>query len=392
MRRTHGRSKLALAALLFLAAIAGSLALLSVGLDTGWTGFLVGFLMAAVPVPFYLALTAWVDRLEPEPLWLLAAAFFWGASSAVFFAMIFNGVGEGIIMAFTGPEEASMLMPVLAAPFVEELAKGAALLMLFLWKRDEFDNVTDGIIYAAMVGLGFAMTENVQYYATAVITGDGGQAIGVFFLRGILGPFSHPLFTSMTGIGLGLARESDRRGVKVIAPILGLAGAMFLHAVWNLSASYGPVFFAAYFFFMLPVFLVVIIVVIFSLRREARIIRAHLETVVADRVLSHDDILVVTSVRRRIRASARALLRSGIRQWIGRRRFHALATELAFHSWRSSRFPIEDAGAIRAELVDQVRAARAKIGLPLDIQPPDPHLVARLTREIPMPATPATAG
>jgi protease PrsW len=387
MSRIRRRSKLVLAALIAVAAIAGSLVLLAVGLETGWMGFLAGFLMAVVPLPFYLAIATWVDRFEAEPVWLLATAFLWGASSAVFFAMIFNAVGESIFDAFAGPEQAAMLTPVLAAPFVEELAKGAALVMLFLWRRDEFDNVTDGIIYAAMVGLGFAMTENVQYYASALASDGGAGAIGVFFLRGVLGPFSHPLFTSMTGIGLGIARESDRKGVRFVAPLAGLIGAMLLHAAWNLATNFGLVFFAAYFLLMVPAFFAVIAVAVFSLRREATIIRKHLQSLVADRVLSHDDVIVVTSVRKRIGASTRALFDGGLGKCLARRRFHAVTTDLAFHSWRTSRFASEDAETIRAELLDQVRAARAKLGLPIEIEPPDPRLVARLTRETPLPAT-----
>jgi Predicted membrane protein len=365
---------------------AGSLALLSVGIESGWPAFLAGFLMATLPLPFYIAIATWVDRFEPEPPWLLATAMFWGASTAILLAMIFNGIGEGIFSALLGQQQASVMTPLFAAPVVEEIAKGAALLMLFVWKRDEFDNVTDGIIYAAMVGLGFAMMENVQYYAKAVTSG-GSEALGVFFIRGVMGPFSHPLFTSMTGIGFGIAQESDRKVVKFIAPVLGLCGAILLHGFWNLSTNLGLAFFATYLFVMVPAFFGVIVVVIFSLRREARIIRTHLEIVVADRVLSHDDVLVVTSVRRRIRASSRALFQGGFGTCVDRRRFHALATELAFHSWRTSRFLVDDAGVIRAELIERVRAVRAKLGLPSEVQLPEPQLVKRLTLEIPLPAT-----
>jgi len=364
---------------------AGSLALVSVGIESGWSALLAGILMAALPLPFYVAIATWVDRFEPEPVWLLATAMFWGASTAILLAMIFNGIGEGLFSAVVGPQQAAVMMPLFAAPVVEEIAKGAALLMLFLWKRDEFDNVTDGIIYAAMVGLGFAMMENVQYYAKAFTSG-GNEALGVFLVRGVLGPFCHPLFTSMTGIGFGIAQESDRKAVKFIAPVLGLFGAMLLHGFWNLTTDLGLAFFATYFLVMVPVFITVIIVVIFSLRREARIIRRYLESVVADGVLSHDDVEVVTSVRRRIGASARAFFQGGFGTCIARRRFHACATELAFHSWRTSRFVVEDADILRAELLERVRTIRASLGLPSEIQLPDPRLVKRLTLEIPLPA------
>jgi RsiW-degrading membrane proteinase PrsW (M82 family) len=350
---------------LVIGAILGTLSLLAIGLGTGWNGFIAGFLMAAVPVPFYIAFALWVDRFEPEPPWMLGIAFIWGSSIAVFFALIFNSINQGILTSLVGEAEASALTNILSAPIVEELAKGAALLLLFVWKRDEFDNVTDGIVYASMVGLGFAMTENVQYYGQAVVE-PSGNALIVFVLRGIMGPLAHPLYTSMTGIGFGRARESDKKRVKVFAPLLGLTAAILLHATWNLSASLGAVFFASYFLVMVPAFIAVIVIAIFSLRREAKIIRKHLEHVVAEGVLSDYDLAVVTSVRGRIRASSRALFTSGIGQWRARRRFHALATELAFHSWRSSREAGADARAIQAELVDAVRAARAKI---IDIAP-----------------------
>ena len=364
MRRTSRSTWIVAGVILAAALVLGPLSLLAIGLGVG-EGFFVGLLMAALPVPFYVAFALWVDRFEAEPPWLLVLAFIWGGAIAVFFSLLFNVVHEGLVTQLAGAASASTLTAVLAAPFIEELTKGAALFLLFLWKRDHFDNVTDGIVYASMVGLGFATTENVQYYGEALAKEGGAGAAVVFFLRGVLSPFSHPLFTSMTGIGLGLARETRRTWVKWIAPPLGLAGAMALHSLWNLSASQGPVFFAAYFVVMVPAFVAVIVIAIFSLRREARMIRAHLENVVAEGLLSRDDLVVLSSVTRRIGASGQALLTRGFGQWRARRRFHALATELAFHAWRSSREATADADAIHAELRDAVRAARARLGLPV---------------------------
>jgi len=369
---------------LALAVVLGLIALAVIGLEIGMNGFVAGFLMASVPVPFYVAFALWIDRFEPEPGWLLALAFIWGAAIAVFFSLLFNVVNEGIFTAVAGAAAASTLTAVLSAPLVEELTKGAALMLLFFWKRDEFDNVTDGIVYATMVGLGFAMTENVQYYGRAVVQGGGGAA-AVFILRGLMGPFAHPLFTSMTGIGFGASRETDRKWLKWFAPVCGIGMAMLLHGLWNLSASFGLAFFAAYFFIMVPAVIGVGAIAVFSLRREANIIRAHLASVVAQGVLSREDVIIVTSVTKRIRASARALFEGGIRKWIARRKFHALATDLAFHSWRSSRELEEDVTMIRGSLVQEVLAIRARLGLSAEITPPEPELVARLTREVKIP-------
>lgn len=379
MRRTSRKTWIVSGLILAAAFVLGSISLALIGIGVG-EGFVVGLVMACVPVPFYVAFALWVDRFEPEPPGLLVIAFVWGAAIAVFFSLLFNIVHEGVMTAAVGAATASTISAVIGAPFIEELTKGAALLLLFFWKRDQFDNVTDGIVYASMVGLGFAMTENVQYYGQALAKDGGGDAAVVFVLRGVMGPFSHPLFTSMTGIGFGAARESSRTWVKWVAPLAGLAAAMLLHSLWNLSASFGLAFFGAYFLVMVPAFFAVMVVAIFSLRREANIIRMHLEGVVAEGLLSRDDIVVLTSVTRRLGASTRALFGFGFGRWRARRRFHTLATELAFHSWRTTREAAEDAHAIHAEIRDEIRAVRARLGLPGEVQPPDPALIARLAR------------
>src|SRR5712692_7341925 len=160
----------ALAALLL-----GLLVLVLIGFETGPIGLLVGLLSATIPVPLYIGLVLWIDRYESEPLWMLATAFFWGALIAVFFAFLFNTASGLIVAAMTRSLTAGeMFAAVISAPIVEETAKALILFIFFFWKADEFDGVVDGIVYASLVGLGFAMTENIQYYGKAALTGGGG--------------------------------------------------------------------------------------------------------------------------------------------------------------------------------------------------------------------------
>jgi hypothetical protein len=191
-----------------------------------------------------------------------------------------------------------MATAVVSAPLVEELAKGAALVIFYFWKRDEFDNVLDGIIYAAMTGLGFAMTENILYYGKSFAMGGLGASIFTFILRGVVSPFAHPLFTSMTGIGLGLAQLA-RRGspVKFFAPVAGILLAMFLHCLWNLSASFGAVFFVAYVLIMVPAFLGIVVLVFVSLHKERKIIREYLTTELESGLLDVRAFETICSVR-----------------------------------------------------------------------------------------------
>ena len=252
----------------------GLLTLLLIGLGTGFVPTLFGFVLATLPVPIYVALALWIDRFEPEPPWTLATAFFWGALVAVFIAFVMNTISGAIVGALFGAGAGEFFAKVVSAPFVEETAKALVLFGLFFWKRDEFDGVIDGIVYATMVGLGFAMTENIQYYGGALR--EGGIAF-TLVLRGAMAPFSHPLFTSMTGIGLGLASQTRKGAVKFLAPLAGLFVAMSLHGLWNLSASInGSLYLLVYFLIMVPIFVAVLVVIYFALQREGRIVREQL--------------------------------------------------------------------------------------------------------------------
>ena len=148
-----------------IAALLGLIVLLLIGAETGPVQLLIGLICACLPVPLYVMLLLWIDRYESEPLWMLATAFFWGAAIAVFFAFILNTANEVIVASATNNSRiGENFGAVISAPIVEESAKALILFVLFFWKRDEFDGIIDGIIYAGMVGLGFAMTENIAYY------------------------------------------------------------------------------------------------------------------------------------------------------------------------------------------------------------------------------------
>lgn len=337
----------------------GILTLMLIAVETGTTGFAFGLLLATLPVPLYVAVALWLDRFEAEPRRMLASAFFWGAAGAVFFSMLVNSFFALSLVESLGEEAAEVAGSVISAPVVEELTKAMVLFVFFFRHRDEFDNVTDGIVYAAMVGLGFAMTENVLYYGNALREGID-VSIGTFIVRGMLSPFAHPFFTGMTGIGLGIARETRRPLLRWTAPVLGFGAAMMLHALWNLGAS-ADAFFAVYLLVMVPVFFGVIFLIRHSLRREGRIIRANLEPYVETGVVAAAELDHLCTVRGRLRASAGTLRRDGFRAWRRHGRLHQAVSELAFHRWRVGRgisSGEEEDTRREAEMVERIGALR----------------------------------
>jgi RsiW-degrading membrane proteinase PrsW (M82 family) len=350
------------------ALLLGLIVLLLIGVETGPVGFLVGLVSATIPVPFYLVLVLWIDRYEAEPFWMLATAFFWGALVAVFFAFLINTVSGVAVTLVTHSMRAGRTFgAVISAPIVEESAKALILFIFFFWKKDEFDGVIDGIVYAAMAGLGFAMTENIQYYGKAVLEGGGGTLTFVLILRGALAPFSHPMFTSFTGIGLGLARQSRSSALKWIAPPLGLLAAMSMHSIWNGSGILfgGGAFILTYILIMIPAFFIMMVVIALALRREGQVVREFLVPDFQGGLLTPEEYKRLGSITGRIGTSFSALSRGGLSHWQAARQLNQTASELAFHRSRVARgISAADArereAAYRQALEDLLKRLRSK--------------------------------
>src|SRR5215217_1108092 len=166
-----------------IALFVGLLVFLLIGIETGPIALLLGLVTATIPVPIYVALVLWIDRYEAEPRWMLATAFFWGALIATFFAFLLNTATGSIVGALMNAQAGEAFAAVISAPLVEEISKAFILFIFFFWKKDEFDGVVDGIVYASLSALGFAMTENILYYGRAAL--GGGEALtATLIIRG----------------------------------------------------------------------------------------------------------------------------------------------------------------------------------------------------------------
>jgi len=201
-------------------------------------GLLLCAVAAIVPTMLYVLLVRWLDHYEREPGLLLAFAFVWGAVPAVLGSLVMEliaglpltALGTGLLFEVT---QASAV-----APVVEETAKALGLLGLVLFFRAEFDDTLDGIIYGALIGFGFGMTENFFYYMGALQKG-GLQALAeiVFLRAGVFG-FTHAFFTAIFGASLGYARggATARKGWGIA--VLGWVGAVGFHALHNIGAAF----------------------------------------------------------------------------------------------------------------------------------------------------------
>ncbi len=193
----------------------------------------------------YFLVIKGTDRYEPEPFWLLTLTFLWGAVVATLTAIVGNAIGENAVTAALGPGSNEALVHAstasFVAPLVEETTKGFGLLLLWLfsahWLR-ELDGALDGAIYGGVIGLGFTLTEDVLYVASAGAQGGAQAFTGLFILRTVLSGLGHASFTAMTGLGVGIAAETSNTIVKLISPIGGWLSAVGLHFVHNFIVSF----------------------------------------------------------------------------------------------------------------------------------------------------------
>lgn len=325
------RMRLAALCLMIIAAMGIASGLLFIfGVNTGLRNLVLAMTFAAAPVPLYIAITLWLDRFEAEPLWMLGVCFIWGATAAALIAMVVNREAMLYLHQWQQTMNPRLVSVMLAAPAVEELAKGFILLLLFMWNHDEFDGVLDGIIYAAMAGLGFAMTENVVYYAQALHQQGILGLTNTALLRGLIFPFQHPFFTSFLGIGLGWAAVSKHVVVRRWAPPAGLLLSISLHVLWNLSTIHRDFFIAGYLLVSVPVMIGVITLIVISLRGEAKVIARNLQIDLQRNNLSAKEHRRLSSIGRRFMYDLRCLLNHGPRGCWASICFHQTATELAF--------------------------------------------------------------
>ncbi|HSJ52212.1 MAG TPA: PrsW family intramembrane metalloprotease [Anaerolineae bacterium] len=199
----------------------------------------VALVGAVVPTIFYVSFVWWLDRYEKEPFWLLLLAFAWGAIPAAILSAMVEVLVDMSIGAVAGQSLVADLASVsVSAPLVEESAKGVALLALVLLFRREFDGVLDGIVYGAMIGFGFALSENLFAYFLPILSADGlGVGLTNIFMRTVVFGFNHAFWTAVTGAAVGYARLAAEPIRRMLLPVAGWSGAVVLHGVHNAGAT-----------------------------------------------------------------------------------------------------------------------------------------------------------
>lgn len=368
----HHRESLVFTLVVTLMALVGAGVMLMIIALSGAPGTLaLATVVAFLPVGPLVACFLWLDRYEPEPRVLLGSGLAWGAFVATAAAIVLQGVGG----LFAGFDEVQSIAVV--APIVEEATKGAFLVLLLWWRRAELDGMLDGIVYAGMVGIGFAFVENILYLAAAYNGTDGLGPGGTealtatFVVRCLVSPFAHPLFTAFFGIGVGLAVGSRTRGGRLLALATGYTLAVLAHMLWN-AASVGLTgnFVIVYLTLMAPLFLALVGFAVWLRSSEGRMLYAALDDAARRGLLPATDVpwLVDLSARRAARRFAR--LHGGERGEEAMEEYQQAAVELGFLHHRYLRGTPPPDFAVRGQtFVARLNAVRPYISFPGQVVP-----------------------
>jgi protease PrsW len=373
--RRFGRTPLPFLAVLGACCLIALLALAAVASQGGPAPVLVGLLLALLPIPLLLAVILYLDRLEPEPRALLAAMFGAGAGIAAITAFVGRALHTGVItIPELGPHPVQPapvgLGAALGGALVAESLQGAVMLALLWSRRTEIDGAHDGVVYASMIGIGFAMVANVYAFVEAQRAGVTAL-VEAFAGRGIFGPLWEALFISM--IGLGVAYAAARRGSQGYWAIaVGWVAAVALSTLWNYSAGKGGVALAATYLILLAALIAVVVIVVADRRRIVAMITRFLPRFEDPAVVTAPDITMLASLRLRRLGRQWARLNVGVAGMRAMTEYQLAATELAMACNRSSagRTTADTYSRHRDDSLSLMRAAAEVVRARRPLSPP----------------------
>jgi RsiW-degrading membrane proteinase PrsW (M82 family) len=351
-----------IAAIIAMGTLAGLILLLAGSTDP--TGITRGFVLATVATVLVVLCYLWLDRWEPEPPRLLVMAFLWGASVAVLFSILFSVVLEKLLnLASSGTEDQpGLMMGAVVGPAVEEVCKGLFLVLMMTGRRRiELNNLTDCLVYAGFIGVGFAWVENIFYLGSAETL---SESLAIAGMRLVISPFAHPLFTSMMAIGVYYALKQRSFLGKAGCVLLGLLGAVAMHGLWNGAALLGiATYIWVYLLWMMPMFGLAMWMAVLSRRREGYIIGQKLPGMIAAGLLTPTEAHWVGSLAARKAAVRQARAFGGRKAASSVRRFINQVVELAYVRDRIDRgFGDQRVLTLQNEEAYGVMAARTAAG------------------------------
>ena len=330
--------------------------------------------LACLPTTaFGLLVVRRMDRNEKEPWRLVLVAAAWGAIVATSLVIWGESLWDATAQHTLVPGPGLDASIAFSAGLLEELAKGTAVVLLFLVMRNDFDDVVDGIVYGAAVGLGFNFLESIAYmtdlYSIFQPEGFGWEAAGFqWYGRQVLGLFfGHATYTAFIGAGLGAARQLPHLRQKALAILSGFLIAIAGHFSWDAWATFFPIDSSVFGLVEVhlrtlimtgPFTAAVIALLLFGIRYEAMGLMDQFrkEAAGGSGTILLDEVPVLASPWQRLKQRMRAFSRGGLKAYFQVARLQSAQLDLAMERWHRERkeidTPLEAEEALRQRVLE----------------------------------------
>lgn len=203
--------------------------------------FVLGACIATIASVPAVLLVWFLDRREHESPLLLAGTALWGAVVSASMSLVFNNSLYGYMLQLAKHSGGKILgispetfTSVLTSPIVEEAVKGVAILVLFWFLRSDLNDLRDGMLYGAMVGLGFNAAQYTIFLLNEFAYSGTPPYWSLAALQFVfLGVNGHFIYSALFGAGFGLARQTRNPTLKWLAPLGGIALAIYANILAN---------------------------------------------------------------------------------------------------------------------------------------------------------------
>jgi RsiW-degrading membrane proteinase PrsW (M82 family) len=189
---------------------------------------IAGAVAVFLPLLFLYIIYA-LDLYSSGSFRTVATCFVWGLAAFGLAFVLNTGIKDLLFEQQLGlsPERAFLLIVILAAPIVEEIAK--SLILVYFGRRPDFTYFVDGAIYGFAAGIGFSVLENLFYISQATSAGEGAVLV---ISRSFSTCLMHGSASALVGISIGRFRYGHGP-TRILAMILGWGAAIVLHSGFN---------------------------------------------------------------------------------------------------------------------------------------------------------------
>ncbi|MCH2046055.1 MAG: PrsW family intramembrane metalloprotease [Saprospiraceae bacterium] len=179
------------------------------------------------------------DKHAPEPHRRLALCFFYGVLTTIA-AGTLEVLGKNLLLGLHSNifhfSKLSFLLiySIMVISLIEELVK-FLVLRYHIYPKEDFDEPIDGIVYAVMIGMGFATAENILYVFS---TKNIDHAMYIALLRMFTAVPAHASFAILMGYFVGMAKFANYTQ-RFSLKLKGLLSAILAHGLYDFYLFYG---------------------------------------------------------------------------------------------------------------------------------------------------------